>query len=78
MKYKLWIGVYESCTNAQCCLISNNKIWISLDMLEWFLKTKFRNFSKIIYVAQEPNPYITCIEIDYNEYEKFVEQRKMR
>jgi len=71
--HRLYVGVYESITNAQAEIIATKPIFVNFNKLEDFMRTKFRNFSKITFISTEKNEWISCKKIDYKEYEKFEE-----
>lgn len=75
MKHKIYIGIYESMSNCQICFVSTKKMWFAMDLLEEFIESKFRNFTKITFIAESPNDYIACKEIDYKEYEKYAAKK---
>lgn len=70
-EHRLYIGVYESITNAQAEIVATKPIFINFRRIEDFMRKKFRNFSKITFISTEKNVYIACKRIDYEEYEKF-------
>lgn len=72
-EHRLYIGVYESITNAQAEIIATKPIFINFNKIEEFMRQKFRNFSKITFISTEKNEWIACKKIDYKEYEKFEE-----
>ena len=75
-KYRLYVGVYESITNAQAEFISDKPIFLGLRALEGFLEKKFHNFSKITFISTEKNVWIDCKKLSYKEFEKFSDKEE--